>query len=315
MKSYQVIRTHTSPYQGTDFALNEQKSLESLPGIFYRTLENYDPMMESILITNTHTQLALLPTNLLKKTKLIIHPNSGYDHFADDKNIWKDIPLVIGHQIRAQGVAEYILACLFEGLPRHLSWDKNRIWNRKLLTEKKIWLFGHGHIGQKVSRTLQSLGCQLTIVDPFMPDCLKDWKHGNVSEAEVILVCMSLNEFSHGMFNEEFFSNAHSELLFINSARGKLVQEKALREFLLGHPEAFAYLDVFEKEPFGDDWHSFPQTWKTSHIAGVSKNLDDHIIHFGENVLRDFLALTIEQFSLKYKYELIQNKIRHGVLI
>jgi lactate dehydrogenase-like 2-hydroxyacid dehydrogenase len=137
MKSYQVIRTHTSPYQRGNFLAEEKKMVESFPELAYRDLHSADDS-ELILITNTHTQLSALPKKILGNARLIIHPNSGYDHFSTEHELWRDVPLVIGHKIRAQAVAEYSLAALFQGkveLPQHLIWDKDRKWTRTLLKD------------------------------------------------------------------------------------------------------------------------------------------------------------------------------------
>ena len=117
------------------------------------------------------------------------------------------------------------------------------------------------------------------------------------------------------MFNDVFFNKAHPELIFINGARGKLVDEKALKEFLLAHSKAQAFLDVFEKEPFEDSWINFPQVWKTSHIAGVHGELDAGIIDFEEKALKDFVSFDEASFKTKYQRELLQNKRIQGELI
>jgi len=317
MKSYQVIRTHLSPYQSQDFLAREEAVISDLPTLNYQTLKNAKDQ-DTILITNTHTDLSELPLHLLKKTKLIIHPNSGYDHFASDVEIWKNIPLVVGHSIRSQAVAEYSLGALFEGLlelPQHLTWNKERTWNRTLLKGTSVWVFGYGHIGKIIANTLMTIGMDVTIVDPHKSQGLAHWRDGNIGSARVIISAMSLNKQTHHYFNEEFFSKLSKEVLFINGARGKLVDEKALRGFLLSHPESFAFLDVFEKEPFGDEWHGFPQVWRTSHIAGVEKDLDKKILDFEEAVLVDFLNLSEPAFFKRYEKELLQNKWIKGVLV
>lgn len=317
MKRFQVVRTHTSPYQSPDFLHQEATMVEGLKHLDYRELKNYTAQ-DTILITNTHTQLRQLPPELIKLTKLIIHPNSGYDHFASEHDLWADIPLVIGHSIRAQAVAEYSLRALFQGLvelPHHNHWHPDRKWSRKLLKETSVWIFGHGHIGKIIADTLKALGVMVTVVDPFQEGCLKSWKEGNISEAGVIISAMSLNASTYHYFNEEFFSSLSSEVLFINGARGKLVVEKALKTYLMEHPGSFAFLDVFEKEPFSEAWHDFPQVWKTSHIAGVEEKLDQKILAFEETVLRDYLELDEKSFSQKYAKELLQKKWIQGVLI
>lgn len=316
---YQVIRTHTSPYQSADFLQREKALIDAIPGLEYRTLNNAEDR-PTILITNTHTQLKNLPSSLLAQTRLIVHPNSGYDHFSDEENIWGKIPLVVGHVIRAQAVAEYSLGAVFEGLlelPQHVTWQPTRKWNRRLLKDTSVWVFGYGHIGKVIADTLATIGMKVTVVDPYIDQCphhhLKKYQDGNLKEARVVVAACSLNETTKKLFNDQFFSNAGEELLFINGARGKLVNEESLRTYLLSHPDSFAFLDVFEKEPFTDEWHGFPQVWKTSHIAGVEADLDQKILDFEVQVIKDFIG--DKNFQQKYKKELLQNKWIKGVLV
>ena len=320
MLKYQVIRTHVSPYQDKDFTSRERVLIDGL-GLEYRALNEAEDR-PTILITNTHTQLKDLPQKLLKHTKLIVHPNSGYDHFHDEHEIWKSIPMIIGHTIRAQAVAEYSLGALFEGLvelPQHLTWHRERTWNRTLLAGTNVWVFGYGHIGKVISDTLATLGMKVTVVDPYVEQCphrkLAHWKDGNLAEARICISAMSLNPTTKHYFGKDFFTAAAKDLLFINGARGKLVNENILKSFFLENPAAFAFLDVFEKEPFSEEWHGFPQVWKTSHIAGVEKDLDQKILEFEKKVLSDFLTLDEGSFFHQYRSELLQNKWIKGVLV
>lgn len=324
MKSFQAVRTHLSPYQHPDFMQMEKSLLENLPGIEYRPLEKLHPDKEIILLTNTHTKLSQLPGSLFSRTRLIVHANSGYDNFSGppEESLWEKIPVVIGHTIRAQAVVEYSLGCLFEAtqsLPQHLIWNKGRHWSRELLKDIPVCIFGYGHIGSKLAATLTALGVQVTIVDPFIQECphphFKYWQELDLKKIRVVISCMGLNATSRKLFNEDFFAKAHESLIFINGARGGLVDEVALKNFLRSHPEAWAFLDVFENEPFGDEWHNFPQVWKTSHIAGVHQKLDQGILDFEHTVLSDFLTLSDNEFTLRYKKELLQFKRIQGELI
>ena len=322
MKSYQVVRTHTSPYQHPDFIKMEKTRLERLANISYRSLNELESNEKIILLTNTHTRLRELPPALLKATELIIHPNSGYDHFAQDHSLWQDIPVIVGHEIRAQAVAEYSLGCLFEGmleLPQHLMWNRERTWNRQLLKNQVIHVFGYGHIGKIVADTLKTLGMDVRVIDPYIKDCphprSDHWREAQINGTRAIIVCMSLNPTTRKIFNHDFFSSLGKEVIFINGARGGLVDEVALKEYMLKHPESFAFLDVFENEPFSENWHSFPQVWKTSHIAGVHRHLDQGILEFEEKVLIDFLNMNENNFEKKYHQELLQNKWIQGELI
>lgn len=319
MKSFQVVRTHLSPYQHQNFKELEKKAIEALPGLQYVAGAEADSQ-DLILITNTHTELSSLDPDLLKRTRLIVHPNSGYDHFEKDQKLWSDIPVVIGHSIRAPAVAEYTLGCLFQTqeLPQHRAWVKNRLWDRKLIRDMKIWVYGLGHIGSRVAETLRTLGAHVTIIEPYKMNLTFDqhphWSEGDRSQVDAHLLCCSLNKHSTHLFNEKFFKDLRTDAMIVNGARGKLIDENALKDFLQSNPRAQAFLDVFEEEPFTDHWIGFPQVWKTSHIAGVSRQLDQRIIDFEVQVLRDFMR-DPTSFPDTYHNEILQNKFVDGVLI
>lgn len=317
METYQVIRTHISPYQAQDFIQTERNLLSSLKDVEYKTLEESQKNFPTILITNTHTDLKKLPPALLDQTKLIIHPNSGYDHFVADMNLWREIPVVIGHTIRAQAVAEYSLNCLFQTqkLPKHESWDKNRLWNRSLIKNSKICIFGYGHIGKIIAKTLEALGAKVSIVDPYQKSLFQhfdSWEIASGVNFHVVISAMSLNDSSFQIFDQKFFESLNPEVVFINGARGNLYHEEALRTFFTTHREAQCFLDVFPTEPITDNW-TLPNVWKTSHIAGVHKHLDQGILDFEFNVLKDFLNR--KDFMAHYQSELLQNKILKGMII
>lgn len=320
MNQIQVLRTNLSPYQAKDFPYKEKLALEGIQGIKY--LQRAGSERPKILITNTHTNLAEFFEELTQGVELIIHPNSGYDQFTQDAHLWKDIPVVVGNEIRAQAVAEYTLRCLFEGaveFPQHIEWNKERTWQRPLIRELPVWIFGYGHVGKILASTLTALGTKVTVVDPYIEECpyrhLKTWQEGKLSEARVVILAMGLNKTSQRMLDYRFFESVHPELLLINPARGKLIEENALKDFLPGHPKAFAFLDTFEKEPFGTEWHHIPQVWKTSHIAGVDAKLDDRIINFEVKIVNDWLALGKRDFIKKYKNDILQYKMKDGILI
>jgi D-3-phosphoglycerate dehydrogenase len=315
MKSYGVFRTHLSPYQSQNFTELERNTLEKIPGLSYGNIDEED----LILITNTHTEIGQLDPQILKRTRLIVHPNSGYDHFEKDYRLWSEIPVIVGHTIRAQAVAEYTLGCLIQGsseMPQHLVWDKNRNWDRKLISEMEIWVYGLGHIGQIVTRILKSLGAKVVTIDPFKADAdLKHWRSGHRRNAHAHLLTASLNHTSKHLLNFDFFQDVRGDAIIVNGARGGLIDGNSLKDFLLTNPRALAFLDVFEKEPFHGEWMNVPNVWKTSHIAGVSRHLDQKVIEFETMVLQDFTHLFKTDFMAKYKNECLQNKFFDGVLI
>src|SRR5690606_35681131 len=141
------------------FLQKEKESLQSL-GLRYCCQREELDSSALILLTNTHTDLRLCP-ELLARTQLIIHPNSGYDNLSKDYSLLKNIPTIIGHEIRAHAVSEWILSCFFEASitrPVHPQWDQTRQWNRTRLKDKEVVVFGYGHIGKMVVSALRAVG-------------------------------------------------------------------------------------------------------------------------------------------------------------
>jgi glyoxylate reductase len=72
-------------------------------------------------------------------------------------------------------------------------------------------------------------------------------------EADFVVVLLPLSDETRGMFGAREFALMKPTAVFVNAARGAIVNEVALAEALkLGCPWA-AGLDVFEKEPIGPD--------------------------------------------------------------
>jgi phosphoglycerate dehydrogenase-like enzyme len=321
MVTYQVIRTHTSPYHHSNFLEEEKNKINSINGLKYVPIAQARAI-PSILLTNTHSDLSKLPTPILVNTKLIIHPNSGFDNFLHDLNLISNTPVILGNSIRAQSVVEYCLGAIFQNklnIPHHQQWEKSRTWERKLLRENRVWIFGHGHIGEKMALTLETLGLEVHVVDPFSKNKsirhYNHWKEGELEKADICISALSLNPSTKDYFNKDFFSSVKKDLLFINASRGAVVDELALKTFLRLSPQAYAFLDVFSEEPFHLEWNDLSNLTKTSHIAGVDRQLDQRIIEFEFQILNEFLMQDLQTFLRYHQQDHLQSKLnREGIV-
>ncbi len=305
MEKLKVFRTAMSPYQGKDFKQKEKSLLQQLDVEYLDSAEDAD-----ILITNTHTSLEDYD---LSKIKLIIHPNSGYDNFNVATIEKYSIPIVIGHEIRANAVATYSLSALFDHfvkLPFQEVWDKERIWERKDINNLKVQLIGKGHIGAMIYDSLKCIVDELFCYDPFL-----GINELELDKADVIIFACGLNYTSHHFLNFKNISLLKDNVVIINGARGKLIEQDALFNFLNQNSSAKAYLDVFETEPIDVKSYNITNLHPTSHIAGVTEGLNQSILNFSLKVLKDYLECDESSFSKKYKNEILQNKIVDGHLI
>lgn len=295
-----LYRTGLSTYQAKDFREKEKLAVNSI-GIEYQG----DLSDTDILVTNTHLNLKDLDQKELEKVKLIIHPNSGYDNF--DPSIVRSLsaPIILGNEIRAQAVATYILGCFYHAFstpPFSKEWDKSRSWKRKSLEALNIQIIGNGHIAKILHQSLSHHANQISIYDPYTNN-----NEMNM-QADCIIMACSLNKLNQKMINSSFFKQLNEDCVFINAARGGLVQVNDLIEWLNIRPKAKAYLDVFDPEPF--DFSMMPaNSFNTSHLAGVDEQLDQRIINFVTKVSKDWLSLSAKDFDSRWSNVYLSKKI------
>lgn len=292
----QVFRTSASSYQGSSFITGEQKILEKIPGVKYiKSLKEMDPSLPFILITNTHTDLSEIPEMILNKTILLIHPNSGFDNIKQQFLEDNSIPVVLGNPIRSHAVAEYILSCIFKEItpiPNHSHWDDSRRWDRKLLRDQTALIIGHGHIGKILRQSLIPLTREIRCFDPYdkSPGVINVWSDELAQDCDLLILAANATPFNQHMINDKVFSKLSTSCIVINAARGSLLKEEDLQNFLQKNKKAKCYLDVFAKEPFSPGYlNNLSNINKTSHIAGVFQKLNHDIISFEFLVIDDFL--------------------------
>lgn len=309
---YQVYRTDYSSYMSEGFRTKERELIESFSELQWS--EKY-PKKENILITNSSTKVEDIPFQVMANCKLIIHPNSGYDNYSIDFIQSTEAPILNGNLIREQAVSEYIISCLMHHtspITNQSSWQQSRRWVRPLVNEKRIQVIGYGNIGQKVSACLKALNCKkLAIYDPYAKD-LSESKVLN--KIDILILACGLNKDNEGFINSTFFEKLSHDALIINAARGPLIVEEDLVKFLTHNPKSYAYLDVFEKEPFEENHLGHLKNLvKTSHIAGCSASLEDKILDFEKEVLKNFLES--KNFDKIYQSSILKNKIIDQTLI
>ena len=311
--SLNVLRTDISRYQSPNYIQKEKEKIESL-GLNYK-FQACNEFTPDILITNTHTRFDELEKKInLKKIKLIIHPNSGYDNFTPCFLERFDFPIILGNEIRAKNVFNYILACFYHAFsypPFKKQWDPRRKWSRKPVERLNIQLYGYGHIGKLVYKSLKENVKNIWIYDPY-----EGYHQKFIEQSDAIIFCCSLNAHNQYMCDKSFFERIQSSTVLINAARGKLINFDALTNYLSKNLESKAYIDVFETEPYPlETLENLTNLFTSSHIAGVSFDLDEKILSFCLNVLRDYLISEEISFMRKYSHVLIDSKYKNNQLI
>ncbi len=313
-----ILRLDYSTYQAHHFPQSEKQAFESM-GLHYHYRQEEVPKGELILISNTQTNLDELPPEVWARTQLLVHPNSGYDNISSEFLNQCSFPIIVGNPLRAQAVASYILSQIYHHFnppPHSEQWRPGRQWPRRPMRELKVLLIGMGHIGSLVYKALTPVVKNIHCYDPF-----KGYKLDNIieqaREADIVLPLCSLNPTSQYIVNRQLLEALPEDFTLINGARGKLVDQKALIEILNYRPKAFAYLDVFEREPFErKDFQNLKNAniKFSSHVAGVFDGLSEDILKFNTSVCRDFINSKSVCLT-KYKDLVLQHRLINGTLI
>ena len=159
----------------------------------------------------------------------------------------------------ADSILGYILA-----FSRHQPWMdkemKSGKWEKipgKSLSECSLGIIGLGNIGKAVTRRARACGMKVYGTDILDIDHVFVTETGIemtsldslLAKSDFISVNCDLNPTSYHLINHDTLALVKPNAVLINTARGPIVEEKALVEALQAKRLAGAALDVFEFEP------------------------------------------------------------------
>ncbi len=147
-------------------------------------------------------------------------------------------------------------------------------------SKKTVGIIGVGNVGSKVSRALKVLGCRVLLNDPprAAAEGAKEFTELDdmLAKSDIISMHVPLTESGQyktlGMADGSFFQKMKNGAVFINTSRGEVVDEKALKEAVRLDKLSDVILDVFENEPHVDKELLSMITIGTPHIAGYSSD-------------------------------------------
>lgn len=129
------------------------------------------------------------------------------------------------------------------------------------LGDCKIGLIGFGDIAKATAKRLQAFECEVYYFDVYKQTAeVEDLYHVKYLELEeiasicdIISIHAPVTNETTGMINKEFLSRMKSTAYLINTARGEIVDNLALRESLVNGTIAGAGLDTIHPEPTTKD--------------------------------------------------------------
>lgn len=143
---------------------------------------------------------------------------------------------------------------------------KSGTWDYKVgvpifrLRGRVLGLIGFGRIPQTLAKKAQAFGLKVIAYDPYLPpEVAKKFDvelmdlNDVCAKADFISVHSPLTDATRGMISDEQFDVMKKEAFIINTARGPVIDEKAMIRALKEGKIAGAGLDVLENEPVEPD--------------------------------------------------------------
>lgn len=220
-----------------------------------------------------------------KHLKFIDVAFTGVDHIPMEEARARNIAVSNASGYATQAVAELCISFMIQ-LLRNIEQTQKRCreggtkdgWIGSLLCGKTVGIVGAGAIGKKTAKLCKAFGCRViaysrskvedSVIDRQVPlnELLK--------EADIVSLHCPLTKETKGLIGKEQLELMKKEAILINTARGPVVDSKALADALTEGKIAGAACDVFETEPPLETNHPLlhtPNTIVTPHIAFASK--------------------------------------------
>jgi D-3-phosphoglycerate dehydrogenase len=278
------------------------------------------------LLIRTRTRLSEIFLNQFPQLKLIVSMTSGFDHLPLRTIKERGLTCFYCPESHAQSVAELTLAMMLisrRRLKESYSAIQNGFWREasqrgQLLSGARVGLVGLGRIGRRVFLLAQAFGAQVFYFDPFVSLCQKDQQQFGESlrsldelacTSDLISLHLPLTPKTKHLVNAAFLQKCRDGSVLINTSRGGLVDENALKMALESkepkNPKkglALAVLDVFAEEPLPkDSWlRQHNRVMASAHIGAFTIEAETaSSLEATQIVLRFFAQLEFAQLEHK----------------
>lgn len=171
-----------------------------------------------------------------------------------------------------------MLAALRDVIPLNLAIRRGERPLQRLgrqLSGRVVGIHGCGNIGKEVVRLLQPFECEVLSCDiRDYPDFYREYGVKAVSldemlnRSEIVSIHLPVTDLTLGLYDAATLSRLRAGAVLLNTARGRIVDEAALRECLKRGDLSAAAFDAFALEPPEDDeLLNLPNFIATPHIG------------------------------------------------
>jgi D-3-phosphoglycerate dehydrogenase len=223
------------------------------------------------------------------KLKVIARVGVGYDAIDVAALTRRGIPLMITGIANSVSVAEQALAFMFAFAKIIHDLNERVVTHRWMsrfenfptdLFEKTVLIVGCGRIGSRMAKRCVALEMNTLVYDPFIQqDIIRGLGaqpvsdlDGAIAQADYVSIHCPKSQATLNLFDAKRLALMKQGAVLINTARGGIVDEKALAAALESGKLFGAGLDVYNNEPpeAANPLLSLPQVISAPHMAGVT---------------------------------------------
>ena len=215
--------------------------------------------------------------------KLVVRFGVGTDNF--DLEAMKRRGIAVGVISNNNSVAEFTVTLIL-GIMKNLHRFDNAVregkWSRftmRELKDKTVGIVGFGRIGRRMAQLLSGFDVRLLAYDPYMNEAEAQRLHVKpvaleelLANSDVVSLHLPSTPQTHHLINRDTLATMKDGAYLVNTSRGALIDEAALKEALEAGKLAGAALDVFEREPITADLplNQLDNILLAPHVAALS---------------------------------------------
>lgn len=264
-----------------------------------KALPEYDAL---IVRSQTRVDAELIKAGT--KLQVIARAGAGVDNIDVESATGRGIVVVNAPTANVISAAEHAMALML-ALARHIpqahSLLQEGVWRRTdfigiEMRNKTLGLVGLGNVGSAVARRAQGFEMNVIVYDPYVSH--EYCRHLGVQmvsldellrTSDFISLHVPLTDSTRGLIGAKELAKVKPTVRIINTARGGLLNEKALYQALEAGKVAGAAVDVFAVEPAGDNiLCKSPKVIVTPHIAGSTAEAQAAI---GRDIAQQVIAV------------------------
>lgn len=248
------------------------------------------------LVIRTYTIVDRALLDRAPRLRVVGRAGVGLDNIDVRACRQRGIEVVYTPDANTQAVVEYVLSLLCDELRPRVSLTtaiSSAEWNRlrdvtvgtRQMNELTLGVLGFGRVGQRVAHVAGAIGYRVLFNDLLdIPEARRGGAQpvdveDLFAHSDILSIHIDGRAPNRHFVDRKLVSRLKSNAMFINTSRGFVVDNLALRAFLVDNPQATALIDVHDPEPFGPDYPllGLPNAKLYPHLASRTQTAMDNM--------------------------------------